>query len=141
MWKKSLILSSRGSNLNELKENETFVKRIVWVWATPTVKSYTVKPLRIRDISALCINQRGTVYFQRLVKYLKDYFVWFRNKGSSFEFSTSYDLRFYNTLFLSDTCFVHVLLLEYRKFWLILKAKVRISNFCTYFLGLISYIV
>ena len=31
MWKKSLILSSKGSNLNELKENETFVKRIVWV--------------------------------------------------------------------------------------------------------------
>jgi hypothetical protein len=29
MWKKSLILSSRGSNLKELNENETFVKRIV----------------------------------------------------------------------------------------------------------------
>ena len=29
MWKKSLILSSRGSSLNELKENETFVNRIV----------------------------------------------------------------------------------------------------------------
>ena len=39
MWKKSLILSSRGSNLNELNENETFVIRMVWVCDTPTVKS------------------------------------------------------------------------------------------------------
>ena len=60
MWKKSLILSSRGSNLNELKENETFVKRIVWVWATPTVKSYTVNSVRIKDISAVCTNQKGS---------------------------------------------------------------------------------
>ena len=29
MWKKSLILSSRGSNLNELNENETFVNKMV----------------------------------------------------------------------------------------------------------------
>ena len=60
MWKKSLILSSRGSNLNELNENETFVKRIVWVWATPTVKSYTVNSVRIKDISAVCTNQKGS---------------------------------------------------------------------------------
>ena len=56
MWKKSLILSSRGSNLNELNENETFVKRIVWVWATPTVKSYTVNSVRIMNISTVCTN-------------------------------------------------------------------------------------
>ena len=60
MWKKSLILSSRGSNLNELNENETFVKRIVWVWATPTVKSYKVSTIKINDISAVCTNQRGS---------------------------------------------------------------------------------
>ena len=60
MWKKSLILSSKGSNLNELKENETFVKRIVWVWATPTVKSYKVSTIRINDLSAVCTNQRGS---------------------------------------------------------------------------------
>lgn len=29
MWKKSLILSSRGSSLKELNEKETFVKRTV----------------------------------------------------------------------------------------------------------------
>ena len=56
MWKKSLILSSRGSNLNELNENETFVKRIVWVWATPTVKSYTVNSVRIMNISTVYTN-------------------------------------------------------------------------------------
>ena len=39
MWKKSLMLSSKGRSLNELKENETLVKRIVWVCETPTVKS------------------------------------------------------------------------------------------------------
>ena len=60
MWKKSLILSSRGSNLNELNENETFVKRIVWVWATPTVKSYTVNSVRIKHISAVCTNKKGS---------------------------------------------------------------------------------
>ena len=27
IWKKSLILSSKGSNLNELKEKETFVNK------------------------------------------------------------------------------------------------------------------
>jgi hypothetical protein len=31
MWKKSLMLSSKGRSLKELNENETFVKRIVWV--------------------------------------------------------------------------------------------------------------
>ena len=31
MWKKSFILSSSGSSLNELNENETFVKRTVCV--------------------------------------------------------------------------------------------------------------
>lgn len=40
MWKKSLMLSSRGRSLNELKENETFVNKIVYVCDTPTVKSY-----------------------------------------------------------------------------------------------------
>ena len=29
MWKKSFILSSRGTNLNELKLSEVFVMRIV----------------------------------------------------------------------------------------------------------------
>lgn len=29
MWKKSLILSSRGTNLNELNENDTFVIKMV----------------------------------------------------------------------------------------------------------------
>ena len=29
IWKKSLMLSSNGSSLKELKENETFVNRIV----------------------------------------------------------------------------------------------------------------
>ena len=77
MWKKSLILSSRGSNLNELKENETFVKRIVCVWATPTVKSYTVKSVKIKDISASCTNQKVDVYVQTFVTYLENYFVWF----------------------------------------------------------------
>ena len=43
MWKKSLILSSRGSNLNELNENETLVNKIVCVCDTPTVKSYKQK--------------------------------------------------------------------------------------------------
>ena len=40
MWKKSFILSSKGSSLNEEKENETFVNRTVCVCATPTVKSF-----------------------------------------------------------------------------------------------------
>ena len=48
MWKKSLILSSKGSNLNELNENETFVNKIVCVCETPTVKSYNVKYTQIR---------------------------------------------------------------------------------------------
>ena len=39
MWKKSLILSSSGSNLKELKENETLVKRTVCTCDAPTVKS------------------------------------------------------------------------------------------------------
>ena len=52
MWKKSLILSSRGSSLNELKENETLVIRIVCVWDTPTVKSYPGKENQIRHDSS-----------------------------------------------------------------------------------------
>jgi len=40
MWKKSLILSSRGSNLNELNENETLVNSITCVCDIPTVKSF-----------------------------------------------------------------------------------------------------
>lgn len=40
--KKSLTLSSKGSSLKLLKLNETFVIRIVCVWAVPTVKSYMI---------------------------------------------------------------------------------------------------
>ena len=39
MWKKSFILSSSGSNLNELNENDTFVSKMVCECDTPTVKS------------------------------------------------------------------------------------------------------
>ena len=39
MTKKSFILSSSGSSLNELKEKETFVIKMVCVCDTPTVKS------------------------------------------------------------------------------------------------------
>ena len=61
MWKKSLILSSRGSNLNELKENETFVKRIVYVCATPTVKSYKLLSVRIGIQCAICIATKSSL--------------------------------------------------------------------------------
>lgn len=42
MTKKSLILSSNGSSLNELKEKDTLVMSRVWVCDTPTVKSYRI---------------------------------------------------------------------------------------------------
>ena len=51
MWKKSLILSSRGNNLNELNENETFVNKMVYVWDTPTVKSYKRKQIMLEYTS------------------------------------------------------------------------------------------
>ena len=40
MWKKSLMLSARGSSLKLLNEKDTLVTRIVWVCEMPTVKSY-----------------------------------------------------------------------------------------------------
>ena len=39
IWKKSLILSSRGGSLKDENENETLVNNTVWVCAIPTVKS------------------------------------------------------------------------------------------------------
>ena len=57
IWKKSLILSSRGSNLKELNENETFVKRIVCVCETPTVKSLKMI-LSGFEIKAVPLNSR-----------------------------------------------------------------------------------
>jgi hypothetical protein len=37
----TLMLSWRGRSLKELNENDTFVISIVWVWGSPTVKSYS----------------------------------------------------------------------------------------------------
>lgn len=42
MWKKSFIVSPRGSSLNELNEKDTFVIKIVCVCETPTVKSLKI---------------------------------------------------------------------------------------------------
>ena len=98
MWKKSFILSSSGRSLNELNENETFVKRMVWVCDTPTVKSCKI----IRRVSK---------YVMCLISYLEDYLVWFGDECSAFELTTSNNLRFHNSFFLSYASFCHVLLL------------------------------
>ena len=76
MWKKSLILSSKGNNLNELNENETFVKRIVCVCATPTVKSYKLKSVRKGIECTICMATNRSLY-QTWVKYLENNFVRF----------------------------------------------------------------
>ena len=57
IWKKSLILSSKGSSLNELKEKETFVNRIVYVCETPTVKSLKMI-LSGLEMKAVPLNSR-----------------------------------------------------------------------------------
>lgn len=62
IWKKSFILSSRGSSLKEEKENETLVNNTVWVCAIPTVKSLNTI-LSGFEMKAVPLNSRpATIY-------------------------------------------------------------------------------
>ena len=96
MWKKSLILSSKGNNLNELNENETLVNSTTCVCDMPTVKSYKRSESELAN--------------------LKNYLIRLRYKGGSFEFASCHDLRLYNSLFLADHCLSHILLFKKRHF-------------------------
>ena len=44
------MLSSNGKSLKELNENETFVKRIVWVCEIPTSKSYNELKIKLEEL-------------------------------------------------------------------------------------------
>jgi hypothetical protein len=108
MWKKSLILSSRGSNLKELNEKETLVNSTTCVCDMPTVKSFK--------------RSEGEL------AYLKDDLIRLRDKGGSFEFTPCYDLRLYNSLFLADHCLSHILLFKKRHFWEVLDRSLILRN-------------
>ena len=123
IWKKSLILSSSGKSLNELNENETLVKRIVWVCDAPTVKSYSC-----HNVICYCVT------------YLKFNDLRLRNERSSLELSSCHNLWFDHSFFLPYKSFCHILLFKCRKLrniWLssnliynlLLSGFLRLSQF------------
>ena len=78
--------------MKELKEKETLVIKMVWVWGTPTVKS--------------CIN----ITIQ--VSYFEEDGLGLRDERDAFEFSTCHDLGLGNAVLLALTSFGHIFFFE-----------------------------